>query len=661
MNHYRQEIDGLRAFAVTSVILYHAGLAQLPGGFIGVDVFFVISGYLITSLIVKGLNEGSFSLVDFYKRRARRILPALFLVLACTVPFAWMWMLPEDFRNYAQSMTASVFSYSNIHFWLEKDYFAQDANLVPLLHTWSLAVEEQYYLIFPLMMMLAWPRLSKRSVLGVLAVIAAASLAISLWWAVSHPTAGFFLLPSRAWELMAGALASFVPASRYQARNNVLSLGAAMVLITSFFVLDDAGGWSPLGAVLPVIAAAVILVFGGRGTLLARILSVRPLSLIGKISYSAYLWHQPVMVFARIRSPEEPALSTMLALGLLSFVLAYFSWRYVEEPLRRSHGPRIVAWRPLVTGLGLSLMLLASLGIAGQVTHGLPSRLPEAVTEMENQSAWSRNCMFTQEGGMPSFPITRCLFNEENPTRYAIWGDSVASSISPTLAAALDQKGIALQQLTHGYCAPLLDVYRDEEGATSCDAFNDQAMQQLLTSGIKTVFLAAAWQEFLEDDEYVVEGKVKRIANRDRGFLVTQLSETIRKLEHAGIRVVLVYGHPMAKTDVSESVAQLMLKGIARPTVTIPYAEFLKASMNSRSILEKASTPTTLKVPTEDGFCNERVDGVCTLARDGTALLSDKLHFTKAGARIVVDQIMKQLYPPHVMHLSVGQQSGLGS
>ncbi|WP_082509821.1 MULTISPECIES: acyltransferase family protein [unclassified Rhizobium] len=660
MNHYRQEIDGLRALAVTSVILYHAGLAQLPGGFIGVDVFFVISGYLITSLIVKGLNEGSFSLVDFYKRRARRILPALFLVLACTVPFAWIWMLPEDFRNYAQSMTASVFSYSNIHFWLEKDYFAQDANLVPLLHTWSLAVEEQYYLIFPLLMLIAWPRLSKRAVVGMLAGIAAASLATSLWWAASHPTASFFLLPSRAWELMAGALASFVPASRDQARNNALSLGAATILVASFFLLDDQDGWSPLAAVIPVVATAGILVFGVRGTLLARILSVQPFLLIGKISYSAYLWHQPIMVFARIRSPEEPALSTMLALGALSFLLAYFSWRYVEEPLRRSHGQRVVGWRPLVSGLGLTVVLLASLGLTGQITHGLPSRLPEAVVAMERQSDWSRNCMFTQEGGMPAFPITRCLFNEKHPTRYAIWGDSIASSISPALADALDRKGIALQQLTHGFCAPLLNVYRDDlPGAVSCDAFNDQAMEQLLTSGVNTVILAASWQKFLDDDGYVLDGKEKRIANRDRGFLVTQLSDTIQKLEKAGIRVVLVFGHPTTKMDVTDSIAQLMLKGIPRPSFTITYEEFVAASMNSRGILEKAASPTTLKVQTEDGFCNERKDGLCTLASNGVAFLSDGLHFTKAGARIVVDQIMRKLYPSQVQHLQGA--SGLGS
>jgi peptidoglycan/LPS O-acetylase OafA/YrhL len=238
---YRKEIDGLRALAVLPVILFHAGFETFSGGFVGVDVFFVISGYLITTIILEELEQGKFSIVNFYERRARRILPALFLVMFVCVPFAWFWLLPSDMKDFSQSLVAvSVFA-SNILFWRESGYFDTAAELKPLLHTWSLAVEEQYYVIFPLFLMLCW-KLGKRWILVLLGFIFLTSFAVAQWAAYAKPAAAFYLLPTRGWELLTGAFAAFYfsQANRREFCKGLSEfggwLGVALILYAVFYL-----------------------------------------------------------------------------------------------------------------------------------------------------------------------------------------------------------------------------------------------------------------------------------------------------------------------------------------------------------------------------------------------------------------------------------------
>jgi peptidoglycan/LPS O-acetylase OafA/YrhL len=219
---YRREIDGLRALAVLPVILFHAGFTTFSGGFVGVDVFFVISGYLITTIILTELEQGTFSIVNFYERRARRILPALFVMMLACLPFAWFWLLPEDMKDFSQSLLAvSVFA-SNILFWRESGYFDSAAELKPLLHTWSLAVEEQYYMLFPLFLMATW-RFGRRWILGSLIAVALASLALAQWGSLVKPAATFYLLPTRVWELLIGAFAAFYLSHKKQVSGQSVS------------------------------------------------------------------------------------------------------------------------------------------------------------------------------------------------------------------------------------------------------------------------------------------------------------------------------------------------------------------------------------------------------------------------------------------------------
>lgn len=331
---YRAEIDGLRALAVVTIVLFHAGFDLFSGGYVGVDIFFVISGYLITTILINDISNHRFSLIEFYERRLRRILPAFFLVTLICTPFAWNWMFPNDQREYFQSLFAvSVFA-SNFLFWKQEDYFASTAEEKPLLHTWSLAVEEQYYLVFPVFMFLAW-RFGKNRVFWSIVLIAALSLALSEWGWRNAPVANFYLLPTRAWELLAGSIAAFLIHRNGVKDNNLLSTVGFIAILFSIFFYDETTAFPSIYALVPVVGTVLLVMFAGTQTLAARILSYRLLVGIGLISYSVYLWHQPLFAFARLRTISEPGGKTALFLIGVTFLLAYFTWKYVETPVRK--------------------------------------------------------------------------------------------------------------------------------------------------------------------------------------------------------------------------------------------------------------------------------------------------------------------------------------
>jgi peptidoglycan/LPS O-acetylase OafA/YrhL len=344
---YRREIDGLRALAVLPVMLFHAGFETFSGGYVGVDVFFVISGYLITSIILKSLQEGRFSALDFYERRMRRILPALFLVLLVSFPFAWHWMLPADMARYSASLASVPLFASNILFWRTSGYFESASELKPLLHTWSLAVEEQFYLLYPLLVILAWAR--GRRVFGLL-LGAGAVLSFSLaeWGSTLSPSFTFFLLPTRAWELALGAITAVYlsqprrgPHSpRIEGAGSLLGLALICLAVVAF---DTRTPFPGAYALVPTLGAVLILCFATDRTWTGRLLGTRLLVGIGLVSYSAYLWHQPLLALARHRALGHIDQPVAASLVLAALGLAVLSWRYVERPFR---DPRKVGRAP---------------------------------------------------------------------------------------------------------------------------------------------------------------------------------------------------------------------------------------------------------------------------------------------------------------------------
>lgn len=376
---YRPEIDGLRSLAVLPVILSHAGFKAFHGGFVGVDVFFVISGFLITSILLAETSQGRFSLLTFYERRARRILPALFVVMAACLPVAYWGMLPNEFKNFGQSLVATSLFANNVLLMLTSGYWSLASEFKPLLHTWSLGVEEQFYILFPLMLM-ACRRWRGAALMSLFASLALLSLASAEWGSRAWPNAAFYLLPTRAWELLIGSMAAALPLLRLQpvasgGVRQALSLSGLVMIVGSVLTFDESVPSPSLFILLPTLGATLIILFATPGTWVQRLLASKVPVTIGLISYSAYLWHQPLFAFARILSVDAPGAGLMLGLSALTLVLAYLSWRFVEAPFRtKGRVSRSTVFGGALAG---SLCFVAVGGYL-QLRQGMPERVFDA-------------------------------------------------------------------------------------------------------------------------------------------------------------------------------------------------------------------------------------------------------------------------------------------
>ena len=472
---YRAEIDGLRAVAVMPVLLFHAGFALFGGGFVGVDVFFVISGYLITTLIIDELDNGSFSLIRFYERRARRILPALFFVCLACIPLAWLWLTSSDMKSFAQSLVAVATFWSNVLFWYQSGYFDTSAELKPLLHTWSLAVEEQYYIFFPLFLMLA-SKLGRRHVVPVLAVVFALSLLVAQWGAYHRAAATFYLLPTRGWELLTGAFAAFYLQRRSVAATpkvkNAMSAAGLVLILGAVFVYDRGTPFPSLYALVPTVGTLLIILCATPGTIVHAVLSSKPLVGTGLVSYSLYLWHQPLFAFTRHALPEKPPALVMLGLIALSAVLAFLTWRYVETPFRlKSRIARRQVWIASAAGA----FVLVALGLLGYLSNGFPRAYPSVVdTNAENTLV--------------------------EPTM--VIGDSHAKHLLSGLDALMSAKVV---DRTSPGCIPFYNVDRYDRRFTpgDCAKFTNSALDEFLaTSWLRNLVMSTMGPVYLDETTF---------------------------------------------------------------------------------------------------------------------------------------------------------------
>jgi peptidoglycan/LPS O-acetylase OafA/YrhL len=476
---YRREIDGLRALAVLPVILFHAGFETFSGGFVGVDVFFVISGYLITTIILAELEQGKFSIVNFYERRARRILPVLFLVMLVCIPFAWFWLMPSDMKDFSQSIVAvSVFA-SNILFWRKSGYFDTAAQLKPLLHTWSLAVEEQYYVLFPLFLMLFW-KLGKRWILVTLGLVFVASLAVAQWAAYAEPTAAFYLLPTRVWELLIGAFAAFYlsKANRKEfgkAAGEVGGwLGVALILYAVLSYSQETP-FPGLYALVPTLGTVLVILFATQQTTVGKFVGNKAFVGVGLISYSAYLWHQPLFAFARQHNGFSHFDTLVFSvLVVCSIFLAYLSWKYVEGPFRNK---KTISKRAIFICTILGSAFFLGLGLYGHKKKGdvgqISAKQQSFLGYFENEPpAWN---YFIKEGlsakfrydcnfydipkdragsptRVPLDSISQSCFTRSSEQSKAvfIWGDSHAQQLYSGLSEVLPKDYEVLQVASSG-------------------------------------------------------------------------------------------------------------------------------------------------------------------------------------------------------------------
>ena len=363
---YRPEIDGLRALSILPVVFFHAGFNLFNGGYIGVDIFFVISGYLITSILLSDLKKGEFRLSNFYFRRARRILPALILVMIVSIPFAWLWMVPFQMKDFSQSVVSTSLFGSNFLFWLESGYFDLSSEEKPLLHTWSLAVEEQYYLFFPVFLFLIW-KLKEDKVFKIILIFTVLSFLFCEWSSKNEYNYNFYLAPSRAWEIFVGSIAAFLILKKKIVGNNFLSITGISLILFSIFFFNKKTPFPSAYTLIPVLGVFLIIIFTDKDTFIGKLLSSKFLVNIGLISYSFYLWHYPVFAFAKIKIAGSLSNFIVIVLIFLSLFLSIISWKFIEKPFRNS---KIISDKLFLKIILTLIFVLLLFGILGHKTNG---------------------------------------------------------------------------------------------------------------------------------------------------------------------------------------------------------------------------------------------------------------------------------------------------
>ena len=642
---YRPEIDGLRALAVLPVILFHAGFSLFSGGFVGVDVFFVISGYLITSIILSELAAGTFSLLHFWERRARRILPALYLVLLVSLPLAWFWLSPQDLLNYSDSLFAVALFCSNVWFWLTSGYFDAAAEFKPLLHTWSLAVEEQFYLCFPLFLLVLW-RCCKSWLPGLLAFALLISLLLAEWGALHRPAFTFYMLPTRAWELLAGALVAWWLHQRspqFPAFINELGslLGLGMIL-SAIVLIDKTTRFPGVNALLPVVGTALILAFANRNTLAGRLLSLKALTAIGLISYSAYLWHQPLFAFARHSTLDAPSTALMSGLSLLAILLAWFSWKFVEAPFRRK---QLFSRRQIFCFAGLGSLFFIGIATLGQQQQVV------GYWQRQNPGLVNIDPAFTAEPfrscpDIKLYGTASCKVFGHGSRRIVLWGDSHAGVLAANFPGLADTE---FYVIAHGGCPPIIGVRRfDGEGnAGSCDKLGmlQSYADYIVALKPDLVILSARWTLYLQGWQRQGElqpahhfvttalqgGDVLPVEARAL-MLQQQLQQTVQQFSRLA-PVLLISQQP--------DYADTGFRAMERGEFFVPRTQMERWHKTETAIMQQVATwPGARVLDAKKLFC----DAIqCQTREHGVLLYFDTNHLSATGAARIWQQLRHEI------------------
>jgi peptidoglycan/LPS O-acetylase OafA/YrhL len=498
---------------VLAIILFHAGFKWMPGGYLGVDVFFVISGFLITGILLRENASRTFTLARFYERRARRILPALIVMLLVTSIVSYALLLPMEFRTFAQSLTAVILFSSNILFFKRAGafdfYFDPPAKFNPLLHTWSLGVEEQFYLVFPVLLALAW-RFGRRRLFYLVLLTAVASFTYSLLLDAGYTTiqyfraANFYLLPSRAWQLMIGAILAFSsgaaaerPANPRPWQQAVSLLGLALIVVPLLTYRSNFIEFTNVYALAPTLGTALILGWG-RGTVAGAVLSLPVMVGVGLISYSAYLWHQPLFAFGHTVSLyREFSTATTFAFCAITLALAWASWRWIEQPFRDRNA---VSRRALIGVCTVASACLLVPAVTFAVSDDLPTRgrlLPGGLV----QTSRDRVKVMQDCGFDPAAPVPGCALNPASSSApaFLVLGDSHAAAMLPGFRSLSEQTDRQGRMVALAGCLPLLgDDVNDND---KCDPMQDAALAFAKRSGIRRVFLVSRWAGYAENLE----------------------------------------------------------------------------------------------------------------------------------------------------------------
>jgi peptidoglycan/LPS O-acetylase OafA/YrhL len=598
---HRDEIDGLRALAVLAIMAHHAGIAAVPGGCLGVDIFFVISGYVITRLIRHELDSGSFRFGAFYARRARRILPALIAVVLVCLPVGWVLLSPDQFTGFGQTVIGAAVMVPNLVLWRQIGYFTPEAATRLLLHLWSLGVEEQFYLLFPLLLWLLWPRISAPGVRWVLAGIGAVSLGLAVWMTFAAPSAGFYFLPSRVWEFTVGAgaaLSLWQPGVRAR---QVWALTGAALMVGPLLAYTPRVPTPGLATVLPVLGAALCLRTARPDTWVGRVLTLRPVVAVGVISYGTYLWHWPLLAFAQIIWIDTPPLALRLGLMGVALGLGWVSWRCVEHPFRRKDRPWRV--RPALTVSALAGV--AALGGAALLADAQgwrqlswPGFQPAELDVLQQErAALVRNgiCHF-DKGDAADAVVFRAKWDCRTASTVGVYGDSNAADFAMILRKA----GRDPMQMTGWACSIVPSKMRPD-----CRALADEFIAKGQVAGLRTVVLVNLWQP---------------------GELSTEaLFETLSFWSDVFERVVLVAPLPRYP-GLEEKLLRLDRVAIAG------IAPVTELSLAFDTAMKRIQMEGLLVIDAGALFCADRVG--CSVLGQGPLMLDRLSHLSPEGAAI---------------------------
>lgn len=636
---YRPDIDGLRAIAVTSVVIYHVSESVLPGGFVGVDIFFVISGFLITSIIRTELAEGTFSLLAFYERRARRILPALFAMLAIVTAVSAIVLIPNDLESYGKLLTYAIFFSANIRLARENDYFADETSENPLLHVWSLAVEEQFYFIWPILL-LALTRFAPRYILLIAVVLFVLSLMASEHQIDQYKKQAFFLLQYRAFELLIGALLAFwmsrQPGSRLM--SEALAVTGMVLIVISLATFDEQTRFPGFNALLPCLGTA-LLIFSANSskTFVARILSFRPVVAVGKVSYSWYLWHWPPLAFAKyVHNGPIDTVDTLVALGV-GTIAAILSYRWVEKPFRTRVFTHMSALRTFRQAAVATVVLLV-FAQTFRLSNGLELRLSAEAkniveqTKVPNQRELGCIDRIADKGSF------RCAFGTASEPEILLWGDSHARHYLAAVATIATEKGLAGRAVIRSSCPAYMRTPR--ERTHTCDRWNEEIIREIETSRrLNTIILAGRWTVYARDPENSHD-----VEDFKGDHFLPALRQLLEWLTNRGLQVIILDQVPEFEQNIRDCKIKAISFGldmshcgrISRES----HERYQKRTNGAFLDWERSLKNTTLFDP-EMAFCTSEI---CrAFDASGTPLYYDDDHLNIAGARHLVPMLRDKI------------------
>lgn len=665
---YRPDIDGLRAIAVISVIFYHAdnsinNLKILSGGFVGVDIFFVISGFLITSIILKELNNtGSFSFKDFYKRRIKRIIPVLLLVFVTTFPFIWLFFIPSSFIDFSKSLFSSLFFVSNHHFYLSGElYDTENSLLKPLLHTWSLSIEEQYYIIFPLVFTVVF-KFFKNHLLKVFVLLFLISFLSMIYIFQKNESLAFFSFFTRFWELLLGSITAILYTQKKKITNfhhNIYSILGLLMIIFSIFFYNDLTKSPYIPTLLPVLGTSLIIYFNNENGFVYKILSLKYLVFLGLLSYSLYLWHYPVFSIGRTTEFFGDGVSKKLF--LITFVLSLISYYMVEKPIKTKK----FTDNKIFTALGFFYFILILFSFAS-VTEKIKTVRGDV---LKNLSVGDQTSNLTVCNGTKVNKDGYCIFNSREDKTLILIGDSHMQTLEKPLLKFSNENKFKLVVLNKPTCFYFLDLDLIIKNKLSgCTAkYQDQRRKIILSQPNATVIMGGRTQFYLSGENFDNEegGGDKKKAkgffynikntpiikkDTDNLLITKSLNKTINDLKANNVKIVLIYPIPEVGWNVSKKLIIRLalngdgLKGVFESNpLTTSHKVFLERSKNIYKIYKSINSQNIIRIYPEKILCNSLIKNRCITHDKSKVFYIDDDHLSYEGAKLIVNKIEKAL------------------